>query len=172
MTALTDSQTPTSSWALLGRLLRDHVRPYLGRLALAGLCMIVAAATTALLNPITGQALVETYPVACLSYAEAMAEKLRAALCRREVAIRDFFDVDHAVRGGFDPLEPEFLGLLKRKLEIPRTGPADVSDARMAALRPQLDAQLRPVLREQEFSQFDLQRAVEAVRRVAEELTR
>ncbi len=130
-------------------------------------------AKTALLNPITGQALVETYPVACLSYREAMAEKLRAALCRREVAIRDFFDVDHAVRGGgFDPLEPDFLGLLKRKLEIPRTGPVDVSDARMGELRRQLDAQLRPVLREQEFVQFDLPHAMEAVRRVAQELAR
>jgi len=102
-----------------------------------------------------------------------MAEKVRAALCRREVAIRDFFDVDHAVRGGaFDPLEPEFLNLLRRKLEIPRTGPVDTSPGRMEQLRRQVDAQLRPVLREQEFAQFDLQRAIETVRRVAQEVAR
>lgn len=130
------------------------------------------AATTALLNPITGRALVETYPVACLAYSEAMAEKLRAALCRREVAIRDFFDVDHAVHGGFDPLKPEILDLTRRKLGVPRTGPVDVSEARLNGLRPQLNAQLRPVLREKEFAQFDLQRAVEVVRRVAQELAR
>lgn len=131
------------------------------------------AAKTALLNPVNGRELVEVYPVLCLSYPEAMAEKLRAALCRREVAIRDFFDVDHAVRsGGFNPLAPGFLDLLKRKLEIPRTGPVDVSAGRLEQLRRQLDAQLRPVLREQEFAGFDLQRAIEAVRRVAEELAR
>ena len=131
------------------------------------------AAKTALLDPVNGRALVETYAVPCLSYREAMAEKVRAALCRREVAIRDFFDVDHAVRGGaFDPLEPEFLNLLRRKLEIPRTGPVDTSPGRMEQLRRQVDAQLRPVLREQEFAQFDLQRATETVRRVAREVAR
>lgn len=52
------------------------------------------AARTVLLNPIGGEALVDTYPVVALSYAEAMAEKVRAALSRSEVAIRDFFDVD------------------------------------------------------------------------------
>lgn len=129
------------------------------------------AAKTALLNPVSGRELVELYPVLCLSYQEAMAEKLRAALCRREVAIRDFYDVYHAVRNvGFNPLAPEFLDLLKRKLEIPRTGPVDVSVGRMEQLRRQLDAQLRPVLREQEFAEFDLQRAIEAVLHVAEEL--
>ena len=37
---------PESSHRLLGRLLRAHVRPYAGRLALAALCMVVVAATT------------------------------------------------------------------------------------------------------------------------------
>jgi hypothetical protein len=45
-------------------------------------------AKTALLNPIDGRPLVEPFPVACLSYQEAMAEKVRAALCRRDVAMR------------------------------------------------------------------------------------
>jgi len=132
------------------------------------------AARTLLLDPLdAARPLVESWPVRALSYKEAMAEKLRAALCRREVAIRDFFDVDHAVRdAGFNTLEPELLELLKRKLEIPRTGAVDVSAGRMEQLRRQLDAQLRPVLREQEFARFDLQRAIETVHRVAEELAR
>lgn len=131
------------------------------------------AARTALLDPVSRREMVEVYPVLCLSHQEAMAEKLRAALCRQEVAIRDFFDVDHAVRnGGFDTLEPEFLDLLGRKLEIPRTGPVDVSAGRMEQLRRQLDAQLRPVLREREFAEFDLQRAIETVHRVAQQLAR
>lgn len=40
---------PTGSWRLLKRLVRDNVRPYLGRLGLAGLCMVVTAGATALL---------------------------------------------------------------------------------------------------------------------------
>ena len=126
---------------------------------------------TALLNPINGRALVEEYSVPCLSYPEAMAEKLRAALCRREVAIRDFFDVDYAVRNaGFNTLEPEFLELLRRKLAIPGTGPMDVSLDRMGQLQRQLHAQLRPVLREQDFEQFDLERAVGTVHAVARQI--
>lgn len=151
-------------------LLDGHVEPVSIEVGVREPTMLgvhAGAAKTVLLNPLDGQALLETYPVACLSHAEAMAEKLRAALCRREVAIRDFFDVDYAVRKGFDPVEAGFLGLLKRKLEIPRTGPVDVSEARAKELQPQLDAQLRPVLREQEFTQFDLGRAIETVRAVA-----
>ena len=36
--------------------------------------------------------------VPCISLAEAFAEKFRAALSRLDVAIRDFFDLDYAVR--------------------------------------------------------------------------
>jgi len=126
---------------------------------------------TALLNPIDGQALVEEYSVLCLSYSEAMAEKLRAALCRREVAIRDFFDVDYAVRSArFNMFEPAFLELLRRKIAIPGTSPVDVSEDRIGQLQRQLEAQLRPVLRQQEFAQFDLDRAIGTVRAVAREI--
>jgi len=129
------------------------------------------ASKTALLNPINGQPLVEVIPVPCLSYSEAMAEKLRAALCRREVAIRDFFDVDHAARNaGVDVHDAAFLDLLRRKLTIPGTAPLDVSAERMEQLQRQLEAQLRPVLRDQEFEQFDLERAIGTVRAVAQAL--
>ncbi|MGH8699971.1 MAG: nucleotidyl transferase AbiEii/AbiGii toxin family protein [Burkholderiales bacterium] len=133
---------------------------------------VQGAARTLLLDPLDrAGALVETWPVRALSYQEAMAEKVRAALCRGEVAIRDFFDVDHAVRSaGFRPQAPEFLELLRRKLAIPRTGKPDLSTGRLAQLQRQLDAQLRPVLREQEFARFDLERAIGAVRALAETL--
>lgn len=125
------------------------------------------AARTVLLNPIGGKALVDTYPVVALSYSEAMAEKVRAALCRSEVAIRDFFDVDHAVRAaGFDPAQAGFVDLVRRKLAIPRTPEPGLSDARIGQLERQLEAQLRPVLREQEFRQFNLVRAVETLRQI------
>jgi hypothetical protein len=100
-----------------------------------------------------------------------MAEKLRAALCRREVAIRDFFDLDHAVhQAGLDTCDPRLLELTRRKLEIPGTGPVDVAPHRLEQLQRQLEEQLRPVLRAQEFAQFDLERAIETVLAVAREV--
>ena len=125
---------------------------------------------TMLLNPINGRPLVEAFPVWCLSYQEAMAEKLRAALTRRDVAIRDFFDVDHAVRNGvLDTRDPALLRLLRRKLQVPGTSPVDVSPDRVGQLRRQLEADLRPVLREQDFAQFDLERALGIVHALAKQ---
>lgn len=129
------------------------------------------AAKTALLDPVSGRALVDAFAVRCLSYSEAMAEKFRAALCRSEVAIRDFFDVEYATQfADFDARAPAFLELLRQKIVIPRTGQVDVSDVRMEQVRRQLGTQLRPVLREQEFARFDLEQAIATVRRVAQEL--
>ena len=122
-------------------------------------------AKTVLLNPISTRVWVEPYPVQCLDYVEAMAEKLRAAMTRRDIAIRDYFDVDSAVcKGEFDPYDPTFLDLLRRKLDIPGTGTTDISDGRVAQLERQLESQLEPVLREKDYAEFDLKRAVSVIR--------
>lgn len=126
---------------------------------------------TVLLHWVQGGALIETFPARCLTYAEAMAEKLRAALSRREVAIRDFFDIDHAVRvAGLDVTAAELMRLLRAKLAVTGTGAVNVSPERLDDLRQQVDAQLRPVLRPREFDLFDVDRAFGIVRGVAEEL--
>ena len=118
-----------------------------------------------------GGALIETFPARCLSYPEAMAENLRAALSRQDAAIRDFFDIDHAVLvAGLDVADQKLLRLVRRKLAVEGTGALDVSPERLDHLRPQLDAHLRPVLRAREFDQFDLDRAFGIVRRVADTL--
>jgi len=102
-----------------------------------------------------------------------MAEKCRAALSRREVAIRDFYDIDHAVRQvGLRPDDMAFLELVGRKLAVPGNEPVDVSEDRLGALQRQLDAELRPVLRDDEFASFDLGRAIRIVQGVAAALTR
>jgi hypothetical protein len=102
-----------------------------------------------------------------------MAEKLRAALSRREVAIRDFYDVDYAVRKlTLRVLEPQLFGLVRQKLEVPGNDPVDVSPARLAALRPQLEPQLKSVLRAPDFEEFDLDRAFITVAEVAAALGR
>jgi len=117
-------------------------------------------AMTLLLDPISGSALAPPLPIPCLSRDEAMAEKLRAALSRYEPAIRDFYDIDRAVRRlGFVVQDANVIRLLKEKLAVPGNTPIDVSSARLKNLRSQLESRLRPVLREQEFREFDLDRA-------------
>src|SRR5262249_1436136 len=116
---------------------------------------------TMVLNPANETPLVDAFPVSALSHRETMAEKLRAALTRRDVAIRDFFDVDYAVpKGALDGRDRVLLDLLRRKLKVPGTGRVDVSADRVAQLRQQLATDLQPVLREQDFAEFDLGRAV------------
>jgi predicted nucleotidyltransferase component of viral defense system len=126
---------------------------------------------TALLHWARAGPLLEPFPIRCLSYAEAMAEKLRAALSRRDAAIRDFFDIDHAVRAQrLDVADGELVRLLRAKLAVRGTGPVDVSQQRLDQLRPQLEGQLRPVLRAIEFEDFDVDRAFAIVRGVADGL--
>lgn len=155
-------------------LLDSHVEPISIEVGLRERTLASAhqgSSKTMLLNPIDGRPLVDVFLVSCLSYQETMAEKFRAALTRRDVAIRDFFDVDYAVRS--QPLntgDPAFLDLLRRKLQVPGTARVDVSPDRVGQLRRQLEADLRPVLREQDFAQFDLERAVGIVDRVARQL--
>ena len=61
---------------------------------------VTLLARTVLLDPFRNAAAVKPFAVRVLSAREAYAEKLRAALSRRDPAIRDFFDLDHAFAVG------------------------------------------------------------------------
>ena len=107
----------------------------------------------------------------CISRAEAFAEKFRAALTRREVAIRDFYDIDYGVtRLGLRPTDSEMVKLVREKIAIPGNDPVNVSDLRMSSLRGQLTTRLRPVLRQSDFDKFDLDRAISTVLQISEAL--
>ncbi len=123
---------------------------------------------TLLLDPISGSPMWPTFPFPCLSREEALAEKMRAALCRREAAIRDFFDIDFAVRRmGFQTQDPNFIQLVRKKLAVPGTASVNISSERKADLRLQIDSHLKHVLRGQDFAEFDLERAFAAVAETA-----
>jgi predicted nucleotidyltransferase component of viral defense system len=123
-------------------------------------------AATALLDPIDDGPLVPPVVVACLAYREAMAEKLRAALTRREVAIRDYFDLDHAVTTlGLDLTA--LIDLARQKVTIPGGDTIAIGPDRFAELHAQVETRLRPVLRPSDLERFDLKRVFEAVRRAA-----
>ena len=121
-------------------------------------------ARTIMLDPVSGKPLVLPFPVRCISKTEALAEKFRAALSRREAAIRDFFDIDYAVRRlDLHPHDTSFIQLIRHKLDVPGNDPVDVSGDRLKALRLQLEPRLKPVLRAKDFAEFDLDRAFKIV---------
>jgi len=132
---------------------------------------MIGSARTALLDPISGDMLVPTVSLPCISRAEAFAEKFRAALTRREVAIRDFYDIDYGVtRLGLRPTDSKMVELVREKIAIPGNDPVNVSDLRMSSLRGQLTTRLRPVLRQSDFDKFDLDRAISTVLKISEAL--
>jgi len=126
------------------------------------------SARTALLDPVSGDDLVARVPTRCISQAEAFAEKIRAALTRREVAIRDFYDVDYGImRLGLDPTTPYMVDLIRHKIAIPGNDPVNVSGPRMSSLHGQLKTRLQPILRQKDFDDFDLARATNTIFEIA-----
>src|SRR5207248_11266256 len=94
------------------------------------------------------------------SLREAYAEKTRAALTRRDPAIRDFFDIDNAIRKGLlQHSAPEFLSLISQKLALTED-PVDTSTERIEMLARQIETQLKPVLRPADYEEFALDRVV------------
>ncbi|HEY7326648.1 MAG TPA: nucleotidyl transferase AbiEii/AbiGii toxin family protein [Gemmataceae bacterium] len=121
-----------------------------------------------LLDPFSKEPAHPPVRVTVIALLEAYAEKFRAALTRREPAIRDFFDIHVAVgKGMLDHTGNEFLSLVRAKLAIPGNDSIDTSEEKTKALRDQLRAQLEPVLRRKDFEAFVLERAVEMVSEVA-----
>ncbi len=128
-------------------------------------------ARTILLNPVTSKPFLAPVAVQCLSFGESFAEKFRAALSRCEPAIRDFFDIDYAVRKlGFQADAADFVALVRKKMAIPGNLSADISSARLDSLRRQVEAQLKPVLRDKDFKEFELVHALEIVSKMAERI--
>ena len=52
-----------------------------------------------------------------LSLTEAVAEKLKAAITRKDLAIRDYYDLWHIAKSDFDFYNKKFLNIFKKKLE-------------------------------------------------------
>lgn len=125
-------------------------------------------ARTLLLDPVSDKPAVAELSVRCIDATEALAEKFRAALTRREVAIRDFYDIAHAVKSlGVRSMDDEFLNLVRLKLAVPGNESVNVGPSRLAQLRGQLDGRLKPVLRRKDFEGFDLDGTFTVVAQVA-----
>lgn len=68
------------------------------------------------LHPFTGELLFDAGTINCLALKELVAEKMRAAATRLDVAPRDFYDLGFLLKKGFDFRDKEFLALFKKKL--------------------------------------------------------
>jgi predicted nucleotidyltransferase component of viral defense system len=122
-------------------------------------------AETILINPLSAKRALVSVPVVAMSLRESYAEKIRAALSRREPAIRDLFDLDHAIEGRIlDVNSPDLLALAKRKLLVHPDEPSNVSEARFEAFRRQVETALQPVLRAEDFARFDARRVFALLR--------
>lgn len=64
-------------------------------------------------------------------------------------------DGSGAENSGTDPM---LVQLLNNKLAIPGNEPVDVSDKKLTLLKAKLDTDLRPVIRDRDFHEFDLER--------------
>ena len=121
-------------------------------------------AKTLLTDPFKGKPAVVPFTVASMSLEEAYAEKVRAALTRKEPAIRDLFDIDFAEQKlGLDLRDSKFLELVRAKLAVPDNDPIDVTPSRRDDLGRQLETRLKPVLRSKDFEKFDLDRAFDTI---------
>ena len=131
-------------------------------------CVEYETARTIVVNPFSGQPFLPAFTVRAMAMREAYAEKLRAAMTRKDPAIRDFFDLFHAVREiGLDSQDPDFLRMVRAKLEVPGNFPVDVSEERKRELYRQLEGQLKPVLRPADFVRFNFDEAFELVCNIA-----
>ena len=129
-------------------------------------------ANTIAVNPFSGQPLLSTFTVNAMALKEAYAEKVRAALTIRAPAIRDFFDLFYVDRKKLlNFLNPDFLKMVKAKIDVPGSEPFDLSEHRKQELNRQLEGQLKPVLRPSDFDSFDLNEAFELVRNIIEALS-
>lgn len=68
-------------------------------------------------DPFTGKDLIPANKILSLSFNETVAEKLKAAITRRDLAIRDFYDLWYIAEANFDFHSKLFINIFKKKLE-------------------------------------------------------
>ena len=127
-----------------------------------------AKAQTLLSNQKGNAAVVEPPNVTVLSTIETYAEKIRAALSRREPKIRDFYDISHAIRAGLiDPNDSELRRLVGLKLAVPGNAPVDILPPKLQSLFIQADTELKSVLRPDDHANFQLDNMFNIVAQIA-----
>lgn len=114
-------------------------------------------------DPFTGKDLIPTNKILSFSLREAVAEKLKAAITRKDVAIRDYYDLWHIAETNFDFRNKEFIMLLKHKLTNEGyngdfTHNFGLTETKITLLHKQVETDLISVIRIGE--EFDLNKVL------------
>ena len=114
--------------------------------------------STLLIDPFKEKKVIPNFKTQCLSIEEVYAEKFRAALSRRDPAIRDYFDIFYAASNlKIDFLDKKFIKLVEQKLDVPSNDPIDISNVRKKKLQLQIETELKPFIRPEDFNKFDFE---------------
>lgn len=103
-------------------------------------------------DPFTGEDLIPRNKIWSLSLNEAVAEKLKASITRKDAAIRDYYDLWYISEAKFDFMDKHFFSMFKKKLEYEKYR-ADYShnfgldQKSIQSLRRQIESELIPVIR-------------------------
>jgi len=126
-------------------------------------------ASTLLTNPFTLKPFISPFPVTTISKKEAFAEKIRAALSRKELAIRDYYDLFYAIKENIISInDPELLRLATEKLIF--SNGITLNEKSLPVLKRQLVTELKPVLRDNDFNAFNLEKTLTEIQKLVEKL--
>ena len=125
-------------------------------------------------HPFTGEALFDAGAVNCLALDEIVSEKMRAAALRKDIAPRDFYDLDFILRNKFNPSKSRVIDLFHKKL-AEDGGDTDLkkylvnmgrTDKEINDMRARIKEELFAVLTRQEQESFDLYEALKRINQV------
>jgi predicted nucleotidyltransferase component of viral defense system len=124
-------------------------------------------------DPFTGEDLIPRNKILSLSLNEAVAEKLKAAITRRDVAIRDYYDLWFISEAKFDFKNKQFLSIFKKKLETEKykgdySHNFGLDEKSIELLYRQIESELMPVIRAGES--FDLDKVFERFNLILQKL--
>jgi hypothetical protein len=120
------------------------------------------------LHPFTGEPLFDGGSIVCLELKEIVAEKMRAAATRRNIAPRDFYDLGFIINAGFNFQDNQLWELFRTKLEEDGFA-TDISkyqinmgrsDKEIAEMVSRVEAELLAVLTPRERESFQLGKTI------------
>ncbi len=124
-------------------------------------------------DPFTGEDLIPKNKILSLTLNEAVAEKLRAAITRKDVAIRDYYDLWFIAEAKFDFKDKHFLSIFEKKLESEKykgdySHNFGLDQKAIELLRKQVGTELIPVIRVGES--FDLDKVLDRFNTILEKM--
>jgi predicted nucleotidyltransferase component of viral defense system len=123
------------------------------------------------IHPFTGESLLDAGTVNCLVLNEIVSEKMRASALRKDIAPRDFYDLDFILRNRFNPADRQVIDLFRKKL-MEDNGDTDLkkylvnmgrTDQEIKDMRSRIKEELFEVLTREERESFDLENALKRI---------